>query len=104
MNRADVRAAFLTAGERRDFGLRMAKQELDQLQGRIARGPENTDADHDSRSRVSIRFGVRTPKGAECSSIYQAGNKARNSARIRLVAPQTRSPATAKCGTSNARP
>ena len=46
MDRRDVRAAFLAAGEQRDLRLRMAQQELDQLQGRVAGGAENGDADH----------------------------------------------------------
>ena len=38
----DRRIALLTAGQGDDFRPGMAKQDFDQLQGRVARGPQNS--------------------------------------------------------------
>ena len=46
MNGRNVRPPFLPAGERGDFRLRMAEQNLDQLQSRIAGRTQNADAYH----------------------------------------------------------
>src|SRR5205814_1180672 len=50
MDAADVRIAFLTASEGGDFGFRMAQEQLDQFQGRVAGGAEDCDANHELES------------------------------------------------------
>ena len=46
----NVRLVLVLVGDRDDLGLRVAQQDLDQLQGRVARGANDGNACHDSRS------------------------------------------------------
>ena len=54
MDGRNMRPPLLATGEGRDFYLRMAEQNLDQFQGRVARRSQNADAYHDAIPRTEL--------------------------------------------------
>lgn len=70
MDGGDMRPTLLAAGEDRDFGLGMAEQNLDELEGRVAGRSQNADAYHKCPSQVPFAIGHRfAAAGSPCLNI-----------------------------------